>query len=73
MKLLVPFTLHLHIFYAVFFNVVAVIKACSVRQIHEQTHFHLRKETKTVMRQTSGFVQFKTVTQNLGLRRDTYF
>lgn len=53
-NLLIPFTLKLHIFYAVFFNVVAVIKASSVRQIHKQTHFHLRKDQRDMVRRGSG-------------------
>lgn len=44
-NLLVPSTLKLHIFDAFFFNVVAVIKTRSVRQIHKQTHFHLERIT----------------------------
>lgn len=39
---LIPFTVKLHIFDAFFFNVVAVIKASSVCQVHKQTHFHLQ-------------------------------
>lgn len=41
---LVPFTLQLHVVDAFFFNVVAVVKASSVRQIHEQTHLHLDRD-----------------------------
>lgn len=46
---LIPFTVKLHIFDAFFFNVVAVIKASSVCQVHKQTHFHLQsnREKKT--------------------------
>lgn len=42
----VPFTLKLHVFDAFFFNVFAVIEACSVRQIHKQAHFHLHSSNK---------------------------
>lgn len=41
-----PFTLKLHVFYAFLFNVVAVVKAGSVCQVHEQTHFNLRSKNK---------------------------
>lgn len=43
---LIPFTVELHIFDAFFFNVVAVIKASSVCQVHEQTHFHLQSSNR---------------------------
>lgn len=42
----VPFTLKLHVFDAFFFDVFAVIKARSVRQIHKQAHFHLHSSDK---------------------------
>lgn len=40
-KRIVPFTLKLHVFDAFFFDVVSVIKAGCVCQIHKQTHFYL--------------------------------
>lgn len=43
---LIPFTVKLHIFDAFFFNVVAVIKASSVCQVHKQTHFHLQSSNR---------------------------
>lgn len=42
----IPFTWEFHIFDAFFFQVVGVIKAFSVGQIHQQTQFNLDKDKK---------------------------
>ena len=49
---LIPFTLKFHIFNAVFFNVITVIKAGSVGQIHKQTHLDLQIRKK-------GFIVYR--------------
>lgn len=48
LNLILPFALKLHVLYAFFFNVIAVIEARSVGQIHKQTHFDLRIELNQV-------------------------
>lgn len=43
---LLPFALKLHIFDPFFFNVPVLVEAGGVRQIHKQTHFHLKRKRK---------------------------
>lgn len=61
LNILIPFTRKFDIFDSIFFNVVAVIKASRVGQIHKQTHFHLENDKQG--QGVSGAFQCQYITQ----------